>query len=63
MPIRTRAHTLTRCLSPAAIALACTQAWSHDGHGAGSFHWHASDILGLVLVGALGVAALWLARK
>lgn len=36
---------------------------AHDGHGLLGSHWHATDVLGFVGVGAALVAALWWGRK
>ena len=38
-------------------------AHAHPGHAADALHWHASDLFGLAIVIALGVGALWLARR
>ncbi len=39
-------------------------ALAHEGHGMpGSQHWHPSDTLGLLLVGALAAGAWWLSRR
>jgi hypothetical protein len=43
-----------------AIALLPLAALAHEGHGPEGAHWHASDLLGLVL--AL-VVAMWLWKK
>ena len=43
--------------------LAAAPAFAHDGHGFAGSHWHASDTFGLLLVGALAVAAWWLSRR
>jgi len=40
--------------------LMAASAHAHEGHGMpGSSHWHASDIWGFVIVGALAAAAFW----
>ena len=53
-----------RCLRKLAALTtlaASAAAWAHKGHGMEGSHWHATDLLGL-LVG-LGVAALtWRSR-
>jgi len=39
-------------------------ALAHDGHGLpGESHWHASDLLGFVLVVAAAAWALWRAGR
>ncbi len=37
-------------------------ALAHDGHGLFGSHWHATDTVGLLLVGGAAMAALWLSR-
>jgi hypothetical protein len=34
-------------------------AMAHDGHGLGSTHWHATDVLGFVAVALFAAAAAW----
>jgi hypothetical protein len=48
---------------PAAVFTGAARA--HEGHGLpGAAHWHATDTFGLVLVVALGAAAVaWSRRK
>jgi hypothetical protein len=38
---------------------------AHEGHGLYGSHWHATDVLGFVGVGAVAavVAAIWLSKK
>jgi hypothetical protein len=39
-------------------------AHAHEGHGLpGSSHWHATDVVGLVLVLALAAGAAWWIRR
>jgi hypothetical protein len=39
-------------------------AHAHEGHGLpGSSHWHATDVMGLVLVLALAAGAAWWIRR
>jgi len=39
-------------------------AFAHDGHGmGGGAHWHATDVWGFVVVGALSALAVWISRK
>lgn len=37
--------------------------FAHEGHGMGASHWHASDVLGFVVVIALAAVVLWRSRK
>lgn len=46
---------LTASLSQAALA--------HGGHGASGMHWHATDVLGFVTIGALVAMVIWHLRK
>ena len=51
-------------LLAAAAALTATWAQAHEGHGLpGSSHWHATDVVGLVLVLALAAGAAWWIRR
>ena len=66
MTLRTSPFALLTPLRSAAVALTLLAAHglalAHDGHGMDGSHWHATDLLGL-LVG-LGVAALaWRSGK
>lgn len=45
----------TACLSQAALA--------HGGHGQGGLHWHATDVLGFITIGALVAMVIWHLRK
>ena len=59
-PTSLQSRCLRKLATLAALAANAT-AWAHDGHGMEGSHWHATDLLGL-LVG-LGVAALtWRSR-
>jgi hypothetical protein len=45
-------------------SVASGTALAHEGHGLhGASHWHASDVTGFVLVGAIAALVLWLARR
>ena len=35
---------------------------AHEGHGAPSFHWHATDTAGFLMVAVLAGIALWISR-
>jgi hypothetical protein len=37
-------------------------AMAHDGHGQAGMHWHATDVLGFVVVGLLIALAAWRSR-
>ena len=38
-------------------------ALAHEGHGLTGLHWHATDVLGFVVVAALIGVAIWTSRK
>jgi hypothetical protein len=38
-------------------------AQAHDGHGSVGVHWHATDTLGFVVLGAIVAVALWASRR
>jgi hypothetical protein len=40
-----------------------TAAWAHGGHGLGGTHWHATDVLGFVLAGAVVLLAVYFGKK
>ena len=44
-------------------ALTTLPAWAHEGHGLFGSHWHATDTLGFVALGALVALAVWLSKK
>jgi hypothetical protein len=48
-----------------AWALACLHApaWAHEGHGLWGSHWHATDVLGFVVVVALALGAWVIGRR
>jgi hypothetical protein len=66
MTLRPLPPALCTTLRSAAMGLTLLAAnglaLAHDGHGMEGSHWHASDVLGLVV--GLAVAALtWRSRK
>lgn len=53
--------------TPKLIAIAlmntcASTAFAHEGHGMFGSHWHATDVLGFVVVGAVLALAVWLTR-
>ncbi len=55
---------MNKLLLAAAAALATAAAQAHEGHGLpGASHWHATDVVGLVLVVALAAGAAWWTRR
>ncbi len=42
--------------------LATLPALAHDGHGLSGPHWHATDVVGLLLVAGVAVAAWFIGR-
>lgn len=52
---------LKRLLLPAWALPAA--AWAHDGHGLDGSHWHATDVIGFVVLFVIGaIAAWWIGR-
>ena len=52
-----------RLLAVATFAAHITPSFAHEGHGLGQgSHWHASDTLGLLLVGAVAAYFYWRSR-
>jgi hypothetical protein len=49
-------------LFAATLAALPFSAAAHDGHGAGTMHWHATDTWGFVVTLALVGAAVWFSR-
>ncbi len=47
----------------AAALVASAPAFAHEESGWAAIHWHASDFLGLAVMGAMAIAALSLARR
>lgn len=45
------------------LAVSASIAQAHKGHGMVSSHWHATDVMGYVLLALLVGAYLWLQRK
>ena len=45
------------------VSTGSSAVFAHDGHSLGGIHWHATDVWGFVVVGALSALAVWFARK
>ena len=45
------------------IASFAPLALAHERHGLAPPHWHATDALGFVVLGAVVAAALWASRR
>jgi hypothetical protein len=45
-----------------ALASASGMALAHDGHGMFGAHWHATDTVGLLLVGGIAALVFWFWR-
>jgi hypothetical protein len=45
------------------LLFASIPALAHEGHGLFGSHWHATDALGFVAVGAALAAAIWWLKK
>ncbi len=61
-----RSPVLNATLSIAAYVAStgASAVFAHDGHGlGGGTHWHATDVWGFVVVGALSALAIWIASK
>ena len=43
-------------------ALLAPAAWAHEGHGLAGAHWHATDVFGWLVVGAVAALVYWLTR-
>ncbi len=55
-------HLLSRtCLATPLLLPLLAQA--HEGHGLGGPHWHATDVLGFVVVAVIAGVAIWTLRK
>ena len=55
--------TFSRLIA-ALLLLAAGAVHAHPGHGAAqAWHWHATDIFGFLLVGALAALAIWFSGR
>ena len=52
-----------RTYSLALFSAAATTAQAHGSHGAAQWHWHATDTLGFLMVGALAAVTIWCSRR
>lgn len=43
--------------------LISSAALAHEGHGTTEMHWHATDLWGFVVFGALAIMVIWHLRK
>ena len=50
-------------IAASALFIWATAVSAHDGHSLSGAHWHATDALGFVAVGAMVAVAIWLSRK
>ncbi len=53
----------TKTIAACALAAWAGATFSHEIPGLAGAHWHAADILGLLLVGALAALAHWRSRR
>lgn len=53
---------MTRLATLISLAIAAP-AFAHEGHGAPSTHWHATDTWGFVVTLVLVGAAVWFSRR
>ena len=61
--MRSRFLNATILIAAYAMSTRASIAFAHDGHGLAGSHWHATDVLGFVVVGGLAAAAIWVSRK
>ena len=62
--MRNRFLNATTLIATYSISTGASTVFAHDGHGlGGGTHWHATDVWGFVVVGALSAMAVWFARK
>ena len=52
-----------KTLTGLVMALTAPLALAHEGHGLTPPHWHATDVLGFVVLGVVVAAALWASRR
>jgi hypothetical protein len=61
--MRSLASNATLSIAILAASTGASAVFAHDGHGLGGTHWHATDVWGFVVVGALSALAVWISRK
>ena len=49
-------------LSASLLCAVAAPVHAHGGHGAATWHWHATDTVGFLLVAVLAGAAVWFTR-
>ncbi len=52
----------TKLIAAPAIFYWSTAVFAHENHGMTGAHWHATDVAGLVALGLMVAAAIWLSR-
>jgi hypothetical protein len=58
-----KAHDMKTFAISTPVLLASAQVLAHDGHGLLGSHWHSTDTLGFIVVGAIFAATLWFSRE
>ncbi len=53
---------ILKFIAIAAINTLAINVLAHDGHGLPGAHWHATDVVGFVTLGAVVAVAIWLSR-
>ncbi|MES2947144.1 MAG: hypothetical protein V4858_01245 [Pseudomonadota bacterium] len=61
--MHSRLHNAIVLLATYVMLTRASGAFAHDGHGLAGSHWHATDVWGFVVVGALSATAIWISRK
>ena len=56
-------HPIRSLTAGTLVYLYAGVALAHDGHSQHASHWHATDLWGFVVVGALLAVAAWRGRK
>lgn len=61
--MRSKPTFTTLLIAACALSTSASTVFAHDGHGLMGSHWHATDVLGFVVVSALAAAAIWLSGR